>query len=202
MSTRSLQIVIVAVFWALAMLAPVRAEAEEWSGTQVVTAVSVERPITAALGVQAFVSRFSVPSTGEGLTFVYAGPTLTFTRGGFQVWAAAQVVGGFGYWDHDGFGPSLWLRLSRGEASLFAEFERWEEVDGDRHLWYGLYAADWNAVPWLSLGAQVEHVDANFHGGPHVGLSQGPVILQLQYHLGLTDDDQTNAARVFILASF
>jgi len=166
-----------------------KAEGLKWTGVQINLPISGELDLGKGVGVRGHVSGFFVPENGTKLGFFYAGPTFVpIDTENFSLWLSPQLGTYLNWWEGtDAFGPSLWANVSLlgGKMSVFLEGEVIFAVREENKVFYGYYALDGHPLEWLNFGGQVEQVDKNLIWGPHVGVSKGPLHLELQYYFGV-----------------
>ncbi|KPJ85186.1 hypothetical protein AMJ57_03990 [Parcubacteria bacterium SG8_24] len=167
---------------------PAAAQDLAWGGTQLQTVVSGELELAEHVGLRGQLAGFFVPHNGTTIAFAYAGPTFTpLDSDDLTLWVSPQLVGALGWFEKaDGLGPSLWVRLDLFQKALviFLEGDVLIGAGIDEQSYYGYYALDWNPLDWLNAGGQVEQVNLDLIAGPHVGITKGPLHLELQYYLG------------------
>lgn len=184
---------------ALAVSAPT-ARADETTGTQLAALVTLDKPLTTKVGLRAQVAVFGIPSEGKQAAFLYLGPTWKPFDDDRLSWEVSlKGVAALNFFEgQDAFGPSLasYLSINKNRFSLFTLFDGY--FASGQHAWYGFYALDARAVPWLNTGVHVEHIGTAATYGPHVGLNNDSATIEAQLHLA----DETRALRVQLSLRF
>ncbi len=183
---------------------PTAARAGTWTGTQAVAIIGGELPTVDGSGARASLHLFDIPKAQFSPTVIYVGPTFTAQLGDVSLWISPQAAVFLDWFEEaDAFGGSLWMVLGYESLSLFLEGD-FVAGEGDAgQVVYGYYAADYNSEqPCMNFGAQAEQVNSDIDYGPHIGFTQGPFHLELQYYMDFEGDDYLHAMRGVFALSF
>lgn len=132
---------------------------------------------------------FWAPGPEEDVTlfFLYAGPRFRIAP---WLSIAPQIGSVVGWNSHDGVLPliSVWNWIDFSHLHFFVEGDVYPDFTGGKASYYGLYIVDYDRLGIVSIGGQVEQVDASVNVGPHIGAPLGDhVWVQVDYHRGLGD---------------
>jgi len=174
-----------------------KAENFPWKGSQVMFSVggAVEM-IENKLFVRGSGIYFWVPENGLNMFFVYFGPKWQIAD---WIWIAPQV-GFAGNWtlnSKDAADFSLWTGLSFFQSRLTVFLEGDAIVNHDQQDYYGYYSIDYNPLSWLNAGIQGEQINKGVMFGPHLGYTNGPLHLEVQYYAGFQQSNKGHTIRFF-----
>ncbi len=85
------------------------------------------------------------------------------------------------------------FRFWEGNLVLFANLHMF--VASDSLTYFGVYSADWARYNWINLGFRAEQVNDTVAFGPRVGLTVGPYHFEIQYHVGVQEENRGQTLR-------
>ncbi|NQV11732.1 hypothetical protein HQ524_00050 [Candidatus Uhrbacteria bacterium] len=183
-----------------------RADGLEWTGLEVLTKASGELEVTEHVGARGEADGFFVPSKKFVMGFFYLGPTFSPpSTKNFSIWVSPQVVFPLGKFDEtDAIGPSLWINMKflEGKFSLFLLGDVYFPFDGGRASYFGAYSLDGHPAEWFNFGWHVEQVDLHALTGPHVGTTFGPAHFEVQWYVGMEEDQAVTTLRLVMGLDF
>lgn len=185
----------------------VKAKDFAWQGTQIQLASvgTLNLNESGSVQLRGQFTGFFVPSSDVVMAFLYVGPVFNIHE---AFWVAPQLGSAHGWFPkgQDAADFSVWLggTLANGWFSYFVESDLITEFSTVEY--YGYYAVDLNTqrLPF-NHGLQGEQANGGIMFGPHTGYTIAgqnmSLHLELQYYVGVQDDNFGHAVRAFLAIS-
>lgn len=181
------------------------AEAEsEWRGVEIMTTVSAQIELTPRLALQGTVAHFYAPLSHINMFFSYFGVSAEL----FDWYRVSIFVGAVINFPQEyvnAFDFSIWnmLIFLDGGLTIFIESDMIFSSEG--YDYYGFYALNFNFNfnrAWLNIGAHIEQVNMLSVVGPQAGITVGPWHGEIQYNIGMQEENFGYAIRVVNALNF